>query len=356
MFTDKRILFLYVDTPLHAGSGRGLGAVDLPLQRERVTGYPMVQSTGLKGRLRAAYREKLEQDGNKSAEEIDRLVTNLFGKAGEVGESFAGSIAPGDARLLLFPVRSLAGVFAWTTSIHALENFRRSAELAKELPLGDFPLPEMKDLKVGADDAWVSNTIGTELKAGKSVVLEEFSFTPQPTDFVDKIGVWLAKNAMPENYTYWQEALPKKLCILNEDAFRDFCQYSTEVQTHVQLDPITKTVKEGPWTEESLPMDTLLYAPIMASGARYNHDDKNGEEVSQDMLKRIIDLDLKYLQLGGDETTGQGWVSVRWWEGIKVDAKETENDPSQGAKSVPEEVNLNEGAKEGENDQPTTIS
>ncbi len=323
MFTEKRIMFLYVETPLHAGSGRGLGAVDLPLQRERVTGYPMVQSTGLKGRLRAAYREKLEQDGDKSAEEIDRLVTNLFGKAGEVGESYAGSIAPGDARLLLFPARSLAGVFAWTTSMHALANFRRSVELSG-LPLGDFP--DLKGLDVGKEEAWickpdVDKKLTTELKAGASVVLEEFNFAPKEMECVNQIGAWLAKNALPENYTYWKDALPKKLCILHEDVFRDFCKYSTEVQTHVQLDPAKKTVKEGPWTEESLPMDTLLYAPLMASGARYNDDDKNGKEKAEDMLKKITGLNLKHIQLGGDETTGQGWVSVRFWEGGKEGAK-----------------------------------
>ncbi|NWG07727.1 MAG: type III-B CRISPR module RAMP protein Cmr4 [Chloroflexi bacterium] len=319
MFTEKRILFLYVDTPLHAGSGRGLGAVDLPLQRERVTGYPMVQSTGLKGRLRDAYRthHKLQDD--------DEAVTRLFGKAGESGESYAGSIAPGDARLLLFPVRSLAGVFAWTTSIHALSNFRRSAELGGHA-LGDFP--DLHGLEVGKDDAWVckpgvDGKPTTDLKAGSSVVLEEFSFTPQPNDLVNKIGAWLAKYALPENYSYWLDALPRKLCILHEDAFRDFCKYATEVQTHIRLDPNTKTVSGGAlWTEESLPMDTLLYAPVMASGARYKEDDKPGTEVAAEMLGQITGLDLRHLQLGGDETTGQGWVSARWWAGMKEDKKE----------------------------------
>ncbi len=333
MFTAKRILFLYVETPLHAGSGRGLGAVDLPLQRERVTGYPMVQSSGLKGRLRDAYRVKLEEEDNQHIKDGDKRitvsndderVTQLFGKAGEAGESYAGSIAPGDARLLLFPVRSLAGVFAWTTSLHALANFRRSVE-SSGLPLGDFP--DLKGLEVGKEEAWVckpdaEKKLATELKAGASVVLEEFGFAPKEEERVNQIGVWLAKHALPVNYKYWQEALPKKLCILHEDAFRDFCKYSTEVQTHVQLDLTKKTVKEGPWTEESLPIDTLLYTPLMASGARYSDDDKNGKEKAEDMLKKITDLDLKHIQLGGDETTGQGWVSVRSWEGARSETKE----------------------------------
>jgi CRISPR-associated protein Cmr4 len=42
------VVFLYAETPLHAGSGTALGAVDLPVQRERMTNLPMVQGSGIK--------------------------------------------------------------------------------------------------------------------------------------------------------------------------------------------------------------------------------------------------------------------------------------------------------------------
>jgi CRISPR-associated protein Cmr4 len=54
MFDRAAMLFLYTETPLHAGSGTSLGIVDLPIQRERTTGYPMIQASGLKGCLRDA--------------------------------------------------------------------------------------------------------------------------------------------------------------------------------------------------------------------------------------------------------------------------------------------------------------
>lgn len=41
------LVFLYAETPLHAGSGTALGAVDLPIQRERLSGLPMVQGSGI---------------------------------------------------------------------------------------------------------------------------------------------------------------------------------------------------------------------------------------------------------------------------------------------------------------------
>lgn len=298
MFTEKRMLFLYVETPLHVGAGSGTGAVDLPIQRERVTGYPMVQAAGLKGCLRAAYRE---QKCNHKDDHPELL--KLFGKAGDSGENFAGAIAPGDARILLLPVRSLAGVFAWVTSVHALETFKRSAKLAGQKIDWQTPEPPSKDSAlVGAK---------SDLRVGDQVVLEEFSFAAKPEDKVEKIAKWLKDNALPENgYDYWKDSLPKRLCILPEDAFRDFCLYGTEVQTHVNLDPEKKTVKKGAlWTTESLPADSLLYAPLMASPVRNGKENMSAAEV----LNQLQSADLTRLQLGGDETTGQGWVATRFY-------------------------------------------
>ncbi|HLY31875.1 MAG TPA: RAMP superfamily CRISPR-associated protein, partial [Ktedonobacterales bacterium] len=46
------LLFLYTETPLHAGTGASLGIVDLPIQREVHTQYPMIQGSSVKGALR----------------------------------------------------------------------------------------------------------------------------------------------------------------------------------------------------------------------------------------------------------------------------------------------------------------
>jgi len=145
-------------------------------------------------------------------------------------------------------------------------------------------------------------------------VLEEFSFTPDKSqaDTVQAIGTWLANNALPQTgYDYWKQALPNKLCILPEDAFRDFVLYGTEVQTHIKLDPDKKTVQSGAlWTTESLPVDTLLYAPLMATKSR------GGVSLSgQQVLEKVKGLGLVHTQLGGDETTGQGMVALRFSDG-----------------------------------------
>lgn len=302
---SKSMLFLYVETPLHAGTGRGLGTVDLPIQRERTTGYPMIQASGIKGRLRAEMQNKFS---NK-----DELLA-IFGpeqdgtEPGKTPADFAGALSFGDARLLLFPVRSLAGVFAWVTSLDALARFQREAALIGQTL--DWAI--LKE-SVAPDQALIS---GQTLKAGDNVVLEEFSFTGVENTDVATIGKWLATNALPAlpEYDYWKKNLPQKLCVLSQDAFRDFVLYATEVQTHIALDYDKKTVKDGAlWTSESLPVDTLMYVPLMANAPRYKS--KTIEWDAATTLKKLTDIKLTRINFGGDETTGQGFVALKFLGG-----------------------------------------
>lgn len=117
-----KTLYLYTETPLHAGVGSGLSSIDLPIQRERATQYPMIQGSGIKGKLRAS----LEESHNS-------LVDIVFGppSSNGTGSDHAGALVTGDARILLFPVRSLNGVFAYTTSYDVLSRFRRDIERAQ---------------------------------------------------------------------------------------------------------------------------------------------------------------------------------------------------------------------------------
>lgn len=295
MIKASRLLFMFVETPLHAGTGRGLGAVDLPIQRERTTGYPMVQASGLKGCLRS------EAHAQWAASAPDDLLA-MFGPDTEKASDHAGALLVGDARLLLFPVRSLAGVFAFATSADALARFRRAAAL------GGLDVAGLPEVPAPADKQTALVSPGSALLVDKDVVLEEFSFTAQPDARLAEAGKWLAAHALPAaGYDYWKTALAAKLCVLPEDAFRDFTLYATEVQTHVRLDPGKKTVaSRALFTSEHLPVDTLLYAPLMATPARR----PNVTWTADDVLQRFASLNLTHTQLGGDETTGQGWVTL----------------------------------------------
>src|SRR3990172_5161909 len=124
MFKEAKVMFIYTETSLHCGSGTSLGVIDLPIQREKYTNYPVCQASGIKGVVREWFEYK---NGER-----DEKIKYTFGPTFDRGESepHAGAVTFTDGRLLLFPVRSLNGVFAYTTSRFALSRLMRDLEMA----------------------------------------------------------------------------------------------------------------------------------------------------------------------------------------------------------------------------------
>jgi len=297
MFEEKQLMFIYTESPLHVGANAGLGAIDLPIQRARTTQYPIIQSSGIKGGLRSAMRE------NSSIAPND--VEALFGPETDNADAFAGAISFGDANILLFPVRSLAGVYAWVTCPDILNRFILDlARINGHLP-DNLQIPEQV-----ADTRAIVGEHSTNKAAGQ-IVLEENCFTPETDDaLISALAEWIGENAFPDGdeYTYWKNNLPRKLCVLSDNSFTYFVRYCTSVQTHNKLNPDTKTAANtGLWVTESLPEDSLLYTPIFATKSRSSH----ALDASAVMQKLKGGLN-KRIQLGGSETTGQGFVALHF--------------------------------------------
>lgn len=300
MITETTTLYLYVETPLHAGTGSGLSSIDLPIQRERTTQYPMIQGSGIKGKLRATAEDDFKDE---------KKVAAIFGPSnkGDEANDHAGALIAGDARILLFPVRSLNGVFAYTTSYDVLSRFKRDMERGRTEPVLPWNVPDYVP-----DKALVTTT--SEVQANNTIVLEDFSFEAQADKQVDAIANWIAQSALPDlgAGNYWSNKVKNSLVVLPNDDFRDFSLYATEIITRVRIDRAKKTVEKGAlWTEEHLPTDTLLYVPIYATKARNNGSTMEAKEVL-DTVKPLGAGKGNYLQFGGDETVGRGLVRIRW--------------------------------------------
>ena len=46
---NTRIYWLHALSPTHAGIGRGVGYIDLPIDRDGVTGWPIIRGSAFKG-------------------------------------------------------------------------------------------------------------------------------------------------------------------------------------------------------------------------------------------------------------------------------------------------------------------
>lgn len=351
MFDKSEMLYLYVETPLHAGSGGSIGVVDLPIQRERVTGFPMVQASGIKGKLRSEaydwdrfvtlrtknfpeelkwlqkndqdWATKEDADRKREAERRARKkaaktlgLEAVFGPESDEADHHSGALSPGDARLLLFPVRSLIGVFAWTTCRTVLSRFKRDLEAAGKGAQAMWTLDNVID----GGTAWTVDDNSVVARRGNSnvVVLEEFRFSATPHTDVGTIANWLATNVLPRSndYKFFREKLMTSLVILPEDAFRDFTQFGTEIVSRIRIDQEKKTVAQGAlWTEELLPSDTVLYAPLHASRPRTSSVPADWNS-ADNILQFVCNLELDRIQLGGDETVGRGIVKLRFGDRI----------------------------------------
>ena len=301
MFKKANLMFFYTETSLHAGSGTSLGVVDLPIQREKYTDFPMIQASGIKGAVREWFEFKFADDGSK------RKIELTFGpdKIGSEESGYAAAIIFTDARILLFPIRSLKGIFAYCTSPTVLERFRRDAQVTGVPVKWTVPTPPNDQTVLGAEN-------GTDVSHGSQVLLEEYAFGFEPHKQVTEVAKWFAGQAFPNGseYRFWRDKITKGLIVLPDNSFRDFVKLSTEVQARIKIDNEKRTVvKGGLFYEEALLPDSLLYSVILAHDPV--KDERNELPDANGVLTFMNGIDGQRLQLGGDATIGRGIVSVR---------------------------------------------
>lgn len=291
MFKQANPLFLIVETPLHAGSGSDLGIVDLPIQREKHTDYPKIEASGLKGSIREIFDTKAKTETEKIKECEVKLV---FGP--EDGDLHAGALGFTDARLLLFPVKSVKGVFAWVTCPAVLERFKHDLSICQPTCIKFVDIPPADTVPTHCD--LIVKTDGED----KKIVLEEYTFTVASDGTCTTVAEWIANNVLPSNvpsYNYWQEKMKKDIVVLSDDDFRDFVMLSTEVIARTKINSNTGTVQDGMlWYEEYLPTDSILYSLALTTPLFLKIDGNNDPEKEADEIKEKGDF---YVGQGSDK-------------------------------------------------------
>ena len=298
MFQEKALLTFYAETPVHMGAGQSVSYVDLPVQRERITGFPTLWASGIKGVIRDLATRKWNNDKNK--------VEVIFGPE-ESAEEFASCISITDAKILLYPVRSVRGVFAWITCPFVLKRFKEDLESINI----SFKLNETEILisePQNDNEAIVSpNSI---LKLSENIIsLEEFVFNIQKNSEIDTLGEFI-KNLLPQNELI--NSLIQRLVIVKDDIFKDFVNYAVEIRTRIKIEQSKGTVESGAlFTEEFIPSESIFYSLIFMTNPYTTYDEINSAERVKKELNSL--LNNKLLQLGGDETIGMGFMKVKFY-------------------------------------------
>lgn len=285
--SNRCIYWLHALSPTHAGTGRGLGYIDLPIDRDAVTNWPIIRGSGFKGVWRDWAVSKNEQN-----------IELAFGRADNDGESAnSGSLMPTDARLVCLPVRSFKGTFAWCTSPMCLTMLHRTLTLAGIKLQMNAPT-ELEDGKAHFPN-------GSKLTEEDKIYLEDLDF--DATECATSNG-WAAKLAewIFPGERGWQERFKTRFVVLPDAAFDFLCETGTEVHTRVRIEDETKTVASGAlWTEESLPAETILAGVVQCDRV---FQKKNGDRPGVDagtLLAAFTRNELQ-LQIGGKATVGRG--------------------------------------------------
>ncbi len=279
--------WIHTITPLHVGAGRGLGYIDLPISREKVTNWPYIPGSSIKGVIADHF------GADKERRKEDPLLKAAFGitdsddKTGN--GSAAGSLVFTDAHILCLPVRSFYGTFAWVTSPFCLQRMSRDFRSERE------KLPEIK-----ANSA-LATEVSKLLDSGNKIYLEDLDLDAQKNGQVTALAQKIAGTLFADDEE-WQKIFLQRFVVVDDDTFTFLCEAGTEVSAHIRIDEKTGIVANGAlWYEEALPVETILTGGVWCD--RVHVTDVSEQDLIGEFCTRALDL-----QIGGKASTGKGQV------------------------------------------------
>ncbi|MCX7819869.1 MAG: type III-B CRISPR module RAMP protein Cmr4 [Kiritimatiellae bacterium] len=294
---EKRILYIFTRTPLHVGAGSSVGAIDLPIIRERPTRFPIIPATSLKGTF--ADEWNCSNNGKLERSEDGKW---LFGET-DANNACAGAILFGEARLLAFPVRSAKGSFAWITCPLILQRAKRDGALPADLQIPSFR-PGPQGQTEDADSKAFFPAKGA-LAINNQLVLEEYVF--QHAGELP-VGMGEAFQKILDNDAVWSE-VAKRLVVVSDGIMSYFAEHACEIAQHVRIDDETGTASQGGlFNQENVPSETMFYAVLHFVDGRGRY---SGSKTASDAVTEFGKKIGKAFQFGADASTGLGWCTVK---------------------------------------------
>ncbi|MBN1172681.1 MAG: type III-B CRISPR module RAMP protein Cmr4 [Micromonosporaceae bacterium] len=329
----EMLLYLYAESPIHAGGAESLGALDLPVQREATTQYPVIWGQSLKGALRQAARDagwdekgeilpvfgsdvrgEAESAGSRDGDETGVPEPSSPGSDPDEARERAtvpGRLHVGDGQLVAMPVPTLRRTFAWVTSHLALARLERKyRRLADAGVNADVDAPPSTSPAIGQQTDAAASAVWLAGGAGRSEVLGPcvVDLGRTPNAALEGWATRLASDLLGGEIDFGQlrDKLREDLLLVDSDTMSALVQECTEFVARVQLTG-EKTVAHGPFYSEYLPAETILATSLTY---RPRKGDQTGEAAAH--LSRLRDLlDGRLHQIGGDETLGKGLTWTR---------------------------------------------
>jgi len=291
---DTQTYFALALDPIHVGTGGyRLGRVDMSIVREPGTNVPKIPGSSISGACRAYAAMRTAgkyprcagqgQEGDKKGHcgQDACPVCTAFGFArGERGGR-RGLAAFGDARILFFPVHSMAGP-VWITSPQALHD-------------GTGFQPRLAD----------------ESRFRLIKGFENFQPGTQPRRL--NLGWLMLEEAGEGDFVLdWQggrnhlAAMHKRVVLVSNKLFGQIVNDNLEVRTSVSIDPETGAAKEHMlFTYEAIPRGTLFWFDVVYSDPQFFALTLEPKPAVEKGLRLF-----EHLGVGGMGTRGMGRLRV----------------------------------------------
>ncbi len=268
---ESKFYYLSCLTNLHVGNGAdSFGIIDREVERDSITGYPIIPSSGLKGAFRKYFAEGTGRE----------LVDALFGPPSGSGSIKPGSIKFISGQLLFRPVRASKGAYACyqCTTLTALQTLARArVEIAHDQAMQaalEGAAPELRTCYVGASP--------------QDVEVEGFA-APHATghEKLDACINGLLSDAAPDAAS---RSLTSGAVLLSEDDNRAI---PLPVIARNQLD---NGISKNLWYEEYVPHESVFWFAVLGP-----------KEDLADFDKVVAG---HIVQIGGNATIGRGLCFV----------------------------------------------
>lgn len=289
---NTSLYFLTTLSSLHIGTGQGMDDIDLPVSRDAVTGHPDAPGSALKG----VWRDHALASAADSSES-GALVHGAFGREDETGPDYAAAVSFGDGRLVLLPVKSYHGTFAWVASPISLRGLRRLQERCGKVSVPSVP--------VSLPAAAVAH--GSAVAKNSRLALHEFDLPlasePAHVEAAQSWAGWLAPLlfALPED----QSAFVSRFAILPDEVFDFLCESALPVMARNCVGPLGIVKTGALWYEESVPAEALFAGVLTAVDGLGEYRALKAGDFLRHLTARPVTL-----QVGGKATTGRGFVRL----------------------------------------------
>ena len=274
-FKIYRYLLMTLD-PVHVGTGGyRLGRVDLSIVREPGTRLPKIPGTGLHGATRhyAAYRYGKKQCAGQGQKEHWKHcaaptcpVCYTFGYAKGEGGGHAGVVSIGDARILLFPVYSMAGPL-WVSTQEVLEEAGFAVKEAGAMKKDGLEAFSTMNRNGPLNLGWLMVEIKKQVQIELPPVKEESA--------INLHGL----------FKEW-DAVKDRVVLVPPRIFSQVVNSNLEVRTSVSIDPITGAAAEGAlYTYEAIPRTTFLWLDVVMDDYRGTFPNYQSLHIWEEILK-----------------------------------------------------------------------